>query len=175
MVAAEAGDDVERRQLGRAVPLGISFGQDHRRAVLDRPVMERRELRAGQLDQLDPVGRLERPGRDDLVDLEGDRVPLLRIELGVHDRPVGVSFAVADLVRVGVEPDHGLDGISAGFEFVERAGEAVGTGSRSATARPASSSRRPRRKTAAAGTSSGPSRGSRRRLVRCRASHKPAP
>ena len=46
----------------------------------------------------------------------------------MHDRAVGVPLAVADLVGVGVEPDHGLDGIPARLELVERAGEAVRPG-----------------------------------------------
>ena len=64
--------------------------------MLDRPMMERRELRAGQFDQLDPVALPKRPRRNDLVDGQGDRVSLLRFEVRFDDRPVGVSFAVAD-------------------------------------------------------------------------------
>ena len=41
------------------------------------------------------------------------------------DRPVGVALAVAELVGVGVEADHGLGGVVAGLERVERAGEAA--------------------------------------------------
>ena len=49
--------------------------------------------------------------------------PFFGIELGMHDRAVGVAFAVADLVGVGVEPDDGLDGVSARLQLVERAGK----------------------------------------------------
>ena len=44
VIAAEPGDDVERRALAR---LRIVLGQDHRRAVADRPAVERRQERAG--------------------------------------------------------------------------------------------------------------------------------
>ena len=77
--------------------------------------------------------------RTDRVDLQGDRTALLRVEVRVHDRPVGIPFAVADAVGVAVEPDDGLDGILARFQLVERAREADRPGNRSAAVRLASS------------------------------------
>jgi hypothetical protein len=61
---------VDRRPLVRLVPLGQPLRQDHRRAVLDRTVVKRRELDAGELDQLDAVSRLERSGLYNLAGLE---------------------------------------------------------------------------------------------------------
>ena len=46
--------------------------------------------------------------RDEPVDGQRDGPARLGVELDVDDRPVGVPLAVADLVRVGVEPDDGL-------------------------------------------------------------------
>ena len=128
--------------------------------MLDRAVVKSRELRAGQLDQLDPLGRRERPRLDRVVDLEGDACPLLGIELGMHDRAVGVAVAVADLVGVEIEPDHGLDGISARLRARRAVPESRPTGNRFATAHPASSSSTFTAKKGCGRNQSGPDRGS---------------
>ncbi len=174
VVAAEPRDDVERRHLGLAVPLRDFPGQDDGRAMLDRAVVKSRELRAGQLDQLDAVGRRKLARLDRVVDREGDRCPLFGIEPGMHDRAVRVALAVADLVGVEIEPDDGLDGVSPGLELVEPPRESRRTGNRFATAHRASSSRRPRQKTAAAETSWART-AARRRNRPARETHKPAP
>ena len=78
---------------------------------------------------------------------------MLWVELGVDDRSVEVSFAVADLVRVAIDPRHRLNRVSARLELGERTGKAVGRGDPFAAARLAASFQRSARRTAAAGTS----------------------
>ena len=148
------------------VRLGHLLGEDHRRSVLDRPVVERRELGARQLDQLDPVGLRESPRRNDLVDLQGDRTAFFRVELRVDDRPVRVPLAVADAVRIAVEPDDGLDGIPSRLRARSSgpgkpsARESIRSGS------PGFQSSTSTAKNGWGRNQSGPSRGSARRSVR---------
>src|SRR5271156_4076498 len=96
--------------------------------MLDRSMVKSRQLGAGQLNQLDPLGRLERPGPDSVIDFERDCVSSFRIELGMHNRPVEVSLAVTNLVGVEVEPDHRLDGILARLDCCERTWKAIRAG-----------------------------------------------
>ena len=124
MIAAEPGDDVDRRQLA----IDLRRGQDHRRAMLDRPVVKRRKKRAFELGKLDPISLAERARWNELVDLELDRGRFLRVELGVNHGPIGVALARADTVRIGVEPHHGLKVILAGLERIDRAGITQGRG-----------------------------------------------
>ena len=112
MIAAEAGDDVNRGKL----PGGLLFGQDHRRAMLDRPMIEGREQRALQLGELDPLGLLELPRGDELVNFEVDRARCLGIDPGVDDRAIGVALARANVVGIGVDSNDGLNRVVSGLE-----------------------------------------------------------
>ena len=122
VIATEPGDEIERRPLLLQVPLR----QDDCGAMRDRPVVERREERARDVHELDPVGLAQRSRWHELIDLERDRAAGRGVELDAHDGAVGVPLAVAELVGVGVEPDDRLRRVFAGLQRVERAGEADG-------------------------------------------------
>ena len=51
----------------------------------------------------------------------------------MNDRSVSVPFTVADPMGVAIETDDGLDGVSAGLQFIKTAGKPIGAWSRSAT------------------------------------------
>ncbi len=122
MVAAEPGHDEERRP----PRLSVSLRQDHRRAVADRPAVERREDRARDVHELDPVGLLERLRGDQAIDGQANRAAGLGVEHGADDRPEGVALAVSQGMGVGIEPDDGLGRVFPWLEAVERGGEPDG-------------------------------------------------
>ena len=135
MIAAEPGNDVDGRQLAGHARLG----NDHCCAMLDGAMVEGREQRAFKLGKLDPIGLLELLRRHDLVDLQPDGFGLLRPELDVNGRAVGVPLAGADAVRVGVEPDDRLGGVFPRLEGRERARGSRSPSSRCARPDPVSS------------------------------------